>query len=631
MPPSSAVAKESRLGANRLSNGEWEFLVWAPNTTSLSIHVKCGRDENHPMEPLPGGYHRAMLNLNAGSQYLYRLEDGRELPDPASRFQPGSVHGPSQLVDLNAFQWTDQDWRGISLENSIFYEVHVGTYTQEGSFHAVIQYLPELAELGVTTIELMPIAQFPGTRNWGYDGVYPFAVQNTYGGPEELQRLVNAAHKHGLAVALDVVYNHLGPEGNYLSAYGPYFTDRYRTPWGEAINFDGAGSNEVRRFFLENALYWIENYHIDALRLDAVHGIFDFSALHFLAELKSAVAKVSKKLGKQIHLIAESDLNDSRIVCDPNVGGYGLDAQWSDDFHHALHALLTKENLGYYEDFQGIEPLAATLKQGWYYDGKYSRFRQRRHGNSPHGISASHFVVCNQNHDQIGNRAAGERLNALVSFEAMKVAAGLTLLSPFVPLLFMGEEYGEIAPFQYFTSHGDPSLVEAVRRGRREEFAAFGWKDSVPDPQSDETFSRSRLNHSLKAKEPHRTMWEFYRQLIRIRREHRLGDANVCEVFELGDCTLALVREHEGEQLAAVFNFADSPVDLELPQISGTWMTLIHSADARWGGPGKRGAETTGSETNIASNMTLTPSDGIRLAAQSFLVMKRNLPATEAV
>ena len=630
MPPSNAVAKESRLGANHLRNGEWEFLVWAPNSNTLSVHVKGGRGENFPMEPLADGYHRAALNLNPGSEYLYRLEDGRELPDPASRFQPEGVHGPSQLVDLNAFRWTDHDWKGIPLEGSIFYEVHVGTYTPEGSFDAVIQYLPELANLGVTTIELMPIAQFPGARNWGYDGVYPFAVQNTYGGPEALQRLVNAAHEHGLAVALDVVYNHLGPEGNYLSAYGPYFTNRYRTPWGEAINFDGAGSNEVRRFFIENALYWLENYHVDALRLDAVHGIFDLGALHFLAELKLAVTQLSKKLGKQMHLIAESDLNDSRLLHDPNVGGYGLDAQWSDDFHHSLHALLTKEKLGYYEDFQGVEPLAMTLRQGWYYDGKYSRFRQRRHGNSPHGISASHFVVCNQNHDQVGNRAAGERLNSLVSFEVMKVAAGLTLLSPFVPLLFMGEEYGEIAPFQYFTSHGDPALVEAVRRGRREEFAAFGWKNSVPDPQSDETFSRSRLNHSLKAKKPHLTIWEFYRQLIRIRREQRLGDANVWEVFEHGDCSLLLTQEHEGERLAVVFNFADSPVTLELPEISGTWTMLMYSADTRWGGLETKEPEPTGSETNVASNMTLTPSNGVRLAAQSFLVMKRNLPATEA-
>jgi maltooligosyltrehalose trehalohydrolase len=631
MPPSNAIAKESRLGANRLPNGEWGFLVWAPNANALSVHIKGGHGERFPMEPLNDGYHRAALRLNAGSQYLYRLEDGRELPDPASRFQPEGVHGPSELVDLNAFRWTDHDWKGVPLERSVFYEVHVGTYTPEGSFDAVIHYLPELADLGVTTIELMPIAQFPGARNWGYDGVYPFAVQNSYGGPESLHRLVNAAHACGLAVALDVVYNHLGPEGNYLNAYGPYFTDRYRTPWGEAINFDGAGSNEVRRFFIENALYWIENYHIDALRLDAVHGIFDFGALHVLAELKSAVAKLSKKLGKQLHLIAESDLNDSRILHDPNVGGYGLDAQWSDDFHHALHALLTKEELGYYKDFQGVEPLAQTLRQGWYYDGKYSRFRQRRHGNSPHGISASHFVVCNQNHDQVGNRAAGERLNTLVSFDAMKVAAGLTVLSPFVPLLFMGEEYGETAPFQYFTSHGDPALVEAVRRGRREEFAAFGWKDSVPDPQSDETFSRSMLNHLLKAKEPHRTMWEFYRQLIRIRREHRLGDANVWKVSELGDCSLLLVPEREGEQLAAVFNLADSAVTVDSPQISGTWTILIDSADARWGEAEKTGAKTTELKANIASKLTLTPSNGVRLLAQSFLVMKQNSQATEAV
>src|SRR6202790_1374279 len=503
MLSAKVLTRETRVGANRLPDGSWEFLLWAPHSRSVSLHLLRGRGELLPMEFLAEGYHRAVVpTLDPGSKYFYQLDGERDMPDPASRYQPQGVHGPSQVVDLDAFDSTDHNWKGTTLERSIFYELHVGTYTPEGTFDALIPHLPVLAALGLTTLELMPVAQFPGARNWGYDGVYLYAPQNTYGAPAALQRLIDAAHLNALSVALDVVYNHLGPEGNYLSAYGPYFTDRYKTPWGQAINFDGAESDEVRRFFIENAMYWLEDYHFDALRLDAIHGIYDFGARHFLAELKSAVADLSQRLGRKIHLIAESDLNDSRILRDPEHGGYGIDAQWSDDFHHSVHTLLTRENLGYYADFEGITPLASTLRDGWYYSGQHSNYRKRRHGNSPRGLSPAKFVVCNQNHDQVGNRAAGERLTGLVSFEALKLAAGITLLSPFVPMLFMGEEYGEPAPFQYFTSHGDPELGEAVRRGRREEFAAFGWEGSVPDPQNEHTFSRSSLNHSLKKKEP---------------------------------------------------------------------------------------------------------------------------------
>ena len=340
MSPTEAFTKETRVGANRLPDGSWEFLLWAPQARAVRLHLLRGGGDLIATEALADGYHHAVVKaLEPGSRYFYQLDGGRDLPDPASRFQPQGVHGPSQIVDLDAFGWTDHNWKGTALERSVFYELHVGTYTPEGSFDAVIRHLPELAALGITTIELMPVAQFPGPRNWGYDGVYLFAPQNTYGGPESLQRLVNAAHQHGLSIALDVVYNHLGPEGNYLNAYGPYFTGRYQTPWGQAINFDGERSDEVRRFFIENALYWLENYHFDALRLDAVHGIFDFGARHFLAELKSAVADLSQRLGRPLHLIAESDLNDARLLHDTEHGGYDLDAQWSDDFHHSVHSL----------------------------------------------------------------------------------------------------------------------------------------------------------------------------------------------------------------------------------------------------------------------------------------------------
>ncbi|MGA8343764.1 MAG: malto-oligosyltrehalose trehalohydrolase [Candidatus Sulfotelmatobacter sp.] len=622
MSPTEAFTKETRVGANRLPDGSWEFLLWAPQARAVRLHLLRGGGDLIATEALADGYHHAVVKpLEPGSRYFYQLDGGRDLPDPASRFQPQGVHGPSQIVDLDAFGWTDHNWKGTALERSVFYELHVGTYTPEGSFDAVIRHLPELAALGITTIELMPVAQFPGPRNWGYDGVYLFAPQNTYGGPESLQRLVNAAHQHGLSIALDVVYNHLGPEGNYLNAYGPYFTGRYQTPWGQAINFDGERSDEVRRFFIENALYWLENYHFDALRLDAVHGIFDFGARHFLAELKSAVADLSQRLGRPLHLIAESDLNDARLLHDTEHGGYELDAQWSDDFHHSVHALLTRENLGYYSDFEGVRPLVSTLRDGWYYSGQQSKHRKRRHGNSPRGIPPAKFVVCNQNHDQVGNRAAGERLSSLVSFEALKLAAGITLLSPFVPMLFMGEEYGETAPFQYFTSHGDPELVEAVRRGRRQEFAAFGWEGRVPDPQDEQTFSRSRLDHSLKEKGPHLTLFRFYQRLIQIREERQLGTPAPRSVRELGGCALLVMREGTSRQLAMVFNFTEFPVTLNLPDMAGKWTTVIHSADASWNGP----------EPNLTPEITLSTRGELRMPPHSFLVVERIQRNTEAV
>jgi maltooligosyltrehalose trehalohydrolase len=581
---SSAISKQTRVGAYPLEDGRWHFLLWAPRFRTVSITV-ADTGRTIPMEQLERGYHRAVVDgVGAGTRYVYRLEDGQELPDPASRFQPEGVHGPSELVDTHAFRWTDQDWKGRSLEDSILYELHVGTYTREGTFDALIPQLPRLVELGVTSVEIMPIAQFPGARNWGYDGVYEYAPQNSYGGPEALHRLVDAIHKQGLAAVLDVVYNHLGPEGNYLNTFAPYFTDRYRTPWGQAVNFDGARSNDVRRFFRENALYWLEEYHFDALRLDAVHGIFDFSAHHFLAELTSAADQLSHRLGRQIQLIAESDLNDSRLLERRERGGYGLDAQWTDDFHHSVHTLLTKENRGYYEDFGGIQPLVSTLQDGWCYRGQYSSHRQRHHGNAPPEIAPSRFVVYNQNHDQVGNRAAGDRLSTLVPFDALKLAAGITLLSPFTPMIFMGEEYGEPAPFQYFTSHSDPNLVEAVRRGRREEFAAFGWQEEVPDPQDEQTFLRSHLDQSLQDKEPHKTLFRFYQTLIQLRAELGIANASSHEVVELGDCQVLLTYKTAWRNLAIVFNFAEFPVTLNIAELTGNWASLLYSAEGSWSG-----------------------------------------------
>jgi maltooligosyltrehalose trehalohydrolase len=456
----------------------------------------------------------------------------------------------------------------------------------------------------------MPVAQFPGARNWGYDGVYEYAPQNSYGGPDGLQRLVDAIHGHGLSAMLDVVYNHLGPEGNYLNAFAPYFTDRYRTPWGQAVNFDGPGSDDVRRFFCENALYWLEDYHFDGLRLDAVHGIFDFSAHPFLAGLKCAADELSRRSGRQIQLIAESDLNDSRVLRDSAHGGYGLDGQWSDDFHHSVHTLLTEEDRGYYADFVGILPLVSTLQDGWYYRGQYSNFRQCCHGNAPSGIAPSRFVIYNQNHDQVGNRAAGDRLSTLVPFEALKLAAGITLLSPFTPFIFMGEEYGEFAPFQYFTSHQDPSLIEAVRRGRRDEFASFGWQDAIPDPQHEGTFLHSHLDHSLENKEPHKTLLRFYRQLIQLRGELGIASARAHKARELGERQALLTYEAEFGEVAIAFNFSRAEANMEVPELEGNWASLLYSAAGTW----------SGSEHNTVPNSAARE---LRLAPYAFVVFAR--------
>ncbi|MBX6363410.1 MAG: malto-oligosyltrehalose trehalohydrolase, partial [Gemmatimonadetes bacterium] len=470
------------LGAIPLGGGRCRFRVWAPAAGTVTLHLLGLVDRVLPMPAADRGYFEIEVDdAPPGTPYAYRLDDGGDLPDPASRWQPQGVHAPSAVADA-AFPWTDGAYTPPRLADYVIYELHVGAFTPDGTFEAVIPHLERLRDLGVTAIELMPVAQFPGERNWGYDGVFPFAPQSSYGGPAGLRRLVDAAHGLGLAVVLDVVYNHVGPEGNYFGRFGPYFNPAYRTPWGGAINFDGPGSDEVRRYYIENALYWIADFHIDALRLDAVHAIVDLSARPFLAALGRAVHGLAARLGRPAYLIAESDLNDPRLVTPVEDGGYGLDAQWADDFHHALHALLTGERGGYYQDYGTVEDLARAFRTGFVYTGQYSRYRGRRHGARPVSIPAERFVVFAQNHDQIGNRALAERLSSLVPFEGLKLAAATVLLSPFLPLLFMGEEYGETAPFLYFVSHTDPALIEAVRRGRKAEVAPLGGATPAPPP-----------------------------------------------------------------------------------------------------------------------------------------------------
>jgi len=608
--------RPSSIGVTRVAGGGCEFVVWAPSRDGVELLLKQpGNVREVPMTRGELGYYRAAVdNIAPGTKYMYRLDGADERPDPASRYQPDGVHGPSAVVDLSSFAWTDNEWKGRTLEDSVFYELHVGTYTRERTFSALIPRLGQLQELGITTIELMPIAQFPGGRNWGYDGVYPFAPQNTYGTPRELQELVNAAHAQGLAVALDVVYNHLGPEGNYLGEYAPYFTDHYRTPWGSALNYDRAHSDEVRFFFIQNALYWLREFHFDALRLDAVHSIFDASAYPFLAELSTQVAALSSQLGRQIHVIAESDLNDVRVLRPVKDGGFGMHSEWSDDFHHSVHTLLTGENSGYYADFGGTHALKKTLENGWYYSGQYSKHRERRHGNCSQGLAPDRFVVCNQNHDQVGNRATGERLSALVDFEGLKLAAGITLLSPFVPMLFMGEEYGEIAPFLYFTSHGDKDLGEAVRRGREAEFSSFGWQGGIPDPQAESTFNASRLDHSLAEREPHHTLHKFYQRLLRYRRERKLARARDRSVTEFPAQRSIYVRSECGNvSLAALFHFGDAPAKVPLALPIARWRVAVDSADPEWRGKGSALPEGSFDSASV-TEVTLQP--------RSFIVLE---------
>lgn len=587
------------LGATPKGGSRCEFLVWAPAADKVDVQLVT-RHQVEEGVPAParlaapialvkedrGYFHGIIEGVGPGDLYFYLVDGSKRRPDPASRFQPQGVHGPSQVID-SSFPWSDGSWSGLSLRDYIIYELHTGAFTPEGTFDALIGRLDELSRLGVTAVELMPIGQFPGDRNWGYDGTYPFAAHNTYGGPDGLKRLVNACHGKGLAVVLDVVYNHLGPEGNYLADFGPYFTGRYRTPWGMALNFDGPGSDEVRRYFIENALYWVGECHVDALRLDALHAVVDQSPYPFLAELSDAVRREAERLNRHVYLMAESDLNDVRLIRPRDLGGCGLDAHWNDDFHHALHTVLTGENAGYYNDFGRLGQLAKAFREGFVYSGEYSVYRRRRHGSSSRGVQPQRLVVFAQNHDQVGNRLAGERLGRMVPFEALKTAAGAVILSPFTPLLFMGEEYGETAPFQYFVSHSDPDLIEAVRKGRADEFAAFRWKGEPPDPQAEDTFRRCKLQHGLALQGEHNILLRFYQELLRVRKM-LITSNSVTEVLSYETEKVLLIRFGGSRNVTALFHFNRTAGGAAFPWPSGTWLKELDSAEKRWGGPGSR-------------------------------------------
>lgn len=517
-------------GASVVNGNACNFRVWAPNVRQVGVRLIGDRD--HVMTHEPGGYFSLTLPARPGDRYFYLPGDHKPVPDPVSRLLPEGVHGPTQIIDPEDFDWTDDSWPGLPLADYILYELHVGAFAPDGTFDGVIERLEYLkCDLGVTAIELMPVAAFPGERNWGYDGVSPYAVQASYGGPNGLKRLVNAAHNLGLAVVLDVVYNHLGHEGNYLRAFGPYFTARHETPWGEAINYDDQGSEAVRRYFIANALYWIREYHMDGLRLDAIQTIKDESPRHILAEIQEEVQSLARQLARTVCVVAETDENDARLVRPRASGGYALDAQWSDDFHHSVHAALTGERQRYYRDFGDLNQIVRALNEGFVFQGEFFKYWNEARGTSSAGLPMESHVICLQNHDQAGNRPLGDRWSRLTSIGARKLAAALLLLSPHTPLIFMGEEYDESAPFLYFTSYGDPSLARATSEGRKKEFKDFAGID-VPDPQAQPTFERSKLHWDLAGGNSEMLPW--YRALIDLRKRYVLSSKRTCKA-ELRD------------------------------------------------------------------------------------------------
>jgi maltooligosyltrehalose trehalohydrolase len=580
-------------GVRRTDRGAVGWRVWAPQATALTLVTwpNSSRTET-AMAAVGDGYFAAELPVaEEGLRYAYRFGEGREYPDPASRWQPEGVHRPSAVFFPEAFPWTDHAWPGIARRDLVIYELHVGTFTPAGTFAAIIPRLAELRDLGVTALELMPVAQFPGTRNWGYDGVHPFAVQHSYGGPRELQRLVDAAHASGLAVILDVVYNHLGNEGNYLGQFGPYFTQRYQTPWGQAVNFDGPDSDHVRQFFVDNARSWIRDFHLDGLRLDAVQTIFDLGPRHILAELQAAVQQEAAQARRTAHVIAETNQNDVRLIDPPQRHGFGLDGVWADDFHHSIHALLTGQRDGYYADFGELQHVAGAFERVFVYDGCYSRYRHRRHGTPVGDHDRARFVVCVQNHDQVGNRVGGERLATLVPPAAQRLACALLLLSPCTPLLFMGEEYGETRPFPFFCSFGDPQLITAVRHGRKEEFAAlaFHWGTEIPDPQDEATFAAACLSWQWPDGSRQAGLRALYRDLLAARRQWPPLRDRAWTTAQRVPAPDAQGGQHEllvirrgGGQLLACANV--TPCELPLTVDVGQRQWLLSTAEQRYGG-----------------------------------------------
>ena len=606
---------QQTIGVTLDKSGMATVRVWAPYAKEVEINISSKKMQIELVKGDYGYWEVHTDKIQAGDAYKFILDKEKELPDPASRSQPEGVHGPSKVVDLGTFAWNDKAWKNLPLEEYILYELHVGTFSSEGTFSGLAGKLDYLKDLGINAIEIMPVAQFPGARNWGYDGVYPFAVQNSYGGAKELQQLVDTCHAQGFAVVLDVVYNHIGPEGNYLPEFGPYFTDKYDTPWGKAINFDDVWRDNVRHYFIENCLMWFKDFHVDALRLDAVHAIKDFSPTHILKEMKEDVDQLMEETGRKHYLIAELDLNDVRYINPIERCGYGLDAQWADDFHHALRVTSGNTKTGYYNEYNGIKDLAKSYRSVFVFDGIYSKARKMTFGSKTDQNPGKQFVVFSQNHDQVGNRPNGERTSHLIDFEMQKVLAGAVLVSPFLPMLFMGEEFSATSPFLYFVSHTDAELVAAVREGRKEEFAHTHEGIEPIDPQAVNTFETSKLSWRDLDKTAHATMLQYYKALIALRKENPALNKLNRDQLEVREDeeqqTLLLYRWQEEQHIICLMNFSDQKRFIEMPPsvAKREWKKMIDATDPLWLGP-------------LAAPDTIPKNAAIMLQPKSFSVYK---------
>jgi maltooligosyltrehalose trehalohydrolase len=571
------------FGARPIPSGGVQFRVWSPLTKDMSVKIKAPREVLVSMDCSDGIFTAVIEEIGPGADYVYVVDGKKERPDPVSRFQPSGVHGPSRVIDPGAFKWRDGEWKGIALEDYVIYELHIGTFTSAGTFASAIEKLAYLRDAGITAVEIMPVAQFPGSRNWGYDGVYPYGVQSSYGGPDELKRLVEAAHRTGLALVMDVVYNHLGPEGNYLPDFMPCFSGRYQSPWGEALNYDGPYSYGVRRYTIENSLYWLTEYHIDALRLDAVHSILDFGAKHLLAELSEQFHGEAEKLGRKAFLIAESDLDDVRVIRPVTEGGWGMDAQWNDAFHHCVHSAFTGDRHRYFEDYQGLADLRKAIVEGYVYDWRCSKFRKRFHGSSSKDRPGSQFVVFTQNHDQVANALAGKRPGTMSSRGLEKVAAALLICAPNLPLFFMGQEYGATTPFTYFTDFQDRDLAKAVSEGRKKEYAGFLDQGFI-DPQAQAAFDTSKLDWRQLAQPPHREMLKFHRDLLALRKRHKClsncrKDFTAID-FNQDERWITIERRDEsGERAIIVCNLGDKEAEIRIGESGSARLALFGGED----------------------------------------------------
>jgi maltooligosyltrehalose trehalohydrolase len=568
--------------------GHCLFKVWAPEKKRMIVHIVSPPGKEVEMHKDQEGYFSIeVADLRSPVRYYFKPDGEKDCPDPASQYQPEGVHGPSEVVDHTRFQWHDQSWKGLPFNSLILYELHVGTFTPEGTFEAIISKLDHLVQTGINAIELMPVSQFPGNRNWGYDGTFPYAVQNSYGGPDGLKHLVDACHQKGIAVFLDVVYNHLGPEGNHVSAFGPYFTGKYHTPWGTAINFDGPWCDGVREFFSNNPLFWFEQYHLDGLRIDAIHMVYDMSAIHFWQLTSNKVKQLEEKLQRPLYIVAESDLNSPQVTQSTAQYGWGFTAQWLDDFHHALYVLLDPAGKKRYYDFGAMQQLAKAYTEGFVHSGEFVQFRKKKFGVSSAGVPGDQFVVFNLNHDQVGNRVGGERLCMLVDYEKVKLGAAAIMLAPYVPFLFMGEEYADDTPFFYFVSHSDQELIKAVQKGRQEEFKDFGFTMPPPDPQAEKTFLDSKLTWEKRHEPQHRLILEWHAALIRLRQTNPvLQNFNKKDIQAqiLGEDGLVLLRQTADEQqrMICLFNFSSGKLSWEVPAWFGEGQKILDSSAKKW-------------------------------------------------